>query len=105
MGLSPELSHEFYRIRSMHKFKIPEEEQRAYVNLTLEIKDGTVDEVIKQIDTLIADFPEEFKSVFSYAGEGHNKLSLALCPPLNVDEHIEPFKDVMGKVQEELKVD
>jgi hypothetical protein len=47
---------------------------------------------------LIADLPEEFKNTFSYAGDGHNKLSLAVCPPINFDEHIEPFKDVMGKV-------
>jgi hypothetical protein len=47
MGLSPELTQEFYRIRAMHKFKIPEEEQRAYIHLSIEIKDGTVDEVIK----------------------------------------------------------
>jgi hypothetical protein len=26
MGLSPELTAEIFRIRSMHKFKIPEEE-------------------------------------------------------------------------------
>jgi hypothetical protein len=61
--------------------------------------------VTKQLETLLADLHEEVKSRLSYCGDGHNKLSIALCPPVNFDEHIEPFKDVMGKVQEELKVD
>jgi hypothetical protein len=47
MGLSPELTSEFYRIKSMHKFKVPEEEQKVYINITFEIKEGTIEDVTK----------------------------------------------------------
>ena len=59
---------------------------------------------MKSIEELMEGAPGGIKKIFSYAKEG-NKLSLAMAPPVNVDPHIEPFKDVMYKVQEELKVD
>lgn len=47
MGLSPELKQEFHRIKTMHNFKIPEEEQKAFVTVEFELKDINIDDVIK----------------------------------------------------------
>ena len=47
MGLSPELKSEFHRIKTMHNFKMPEEEQKAYITIEFELKDIAVDDVIK----------------------------------------------------------
>ena len=47
MGLSPELKQEFHRIKTMHNFKIPEEEQKAFVTVEFELTDINIDDVIK----------------------------------------------------------
>jgi hypothetical protein len=44
------------------------------------------------------------KERVSYVAEGHT-VKFGLSPPLNIEGHIDPFKDMIGKIQDELKVD
>lgn len=50
MGFSPELKTEFERIKSIHQFQIPEEDQKAYISISFDVKDGNADDIVKQID-------------------------------------------------------
>ena len=42
----------------MHNFKIPEEEQKAFVTVEFELKDINIDDVIKQVDELMEKAPK-----------------------------------------------
>ena len=55
MGLSPELLHEFNNLKAMHKFTL---DNKLLINFVFEIRDGTVDEVMKKLEEGLKGLPE-----------------------------------------------
>lgn len=53
MGLSPELTHEIARLKGMHKFNIPEEEQKVFINISFDVNNGSADELVKKIGEVV----------------------------------------------------
>ena len=97
MGFSPELKTEFQRIKSTHQFKIPEEDQKAFIEISFDIKEGSPDDIVKQLDEFFTNTPPDIKERVSYVSEG-NRVSFSMSPPLNIEGHIDPFKDMIGKI-------
>lgn len=98
LGISPEVQNEFHRIKSMHKFKIDAHEvQGVMLNVTFDIKDISVDDAIKQLDEMFSSAPLDLKERLSYVIDGH-RISVTVTPPVNFDEQIAPFKELMMKV-------
>jgi hypothetical protein len=62
-----------------------------------DVKDSTSDEIIKKIDSMLTKLPDFLRFRLSYVANGH-RVSVAFSPATNIDEHLESFKDVIGKV-------
>lgn len=65
------------------------------------MKDISADDVVKQIDEFFQQTPPDVRERVSYIAEGH-RVSFSISPPLNIEGQIAPFKDLIGRIQDEL---
>jgi hypothetical protein len=104
--LSPEAKKAFEDIQAVHRFEEPIEDP-AYISTSIEIRNGTAAEVVSKIDTMLeGDFWKFFplKSMISYIANG-NKLEICFRAPSKLAPLIEPYKDILHVIQNELQVD
>lgn len=94
LGFSPELSDDYNRIKSSHKFGLPEEISPSFINIVADIKgDSNIDTVISELDAILNDesaFPPHFRAMISYINDG-GKLSVALALPFSLKDKHDKF--------------
>jgi stress-induced morphogen len=103
--LSPELREEHNRIKTLHKFGIPEEDSPIVGSVKFEIKENKVEEVMAKVEKYIAEHAGPVKDLLSVVAEGHRLCVGISLPKFQGKTVLEPHKDIVDKVQEELKVD
>jgi hypothetical protein len=110
--LSPELKDEYAKIRGLHTFGIPAEDSPVVANITIHVKNGSVDEILKKVNDFLDD-PENrlasVRSLFSAKAEGHDRICFGVSLPFFGKGSRNPIldmgKEIITKVQDELKVD
>jgi hypothetical protein len=78
--LSPELREEHNRIKTLHKFGIPEEDSPIVGSVNFEIKDNKIDEVMAKVEKYIAEHAGPLKDLISVVAEGH-RLCVGISLP------------------------
>ena len=102
--LSPELKEEHIRIKALHNFSHQDEEPQVLGSITFDVKEGKIDEVMKRVDEYLA-AAGPLKKFLSVVAEGHRLCIGVKLPNVLGRDAIEPHKDMIDKVQEDLKVD
>ena len=101
MFLSPDLKEEYYRIKALHKFGIPEHDAPIFGNLTLNIKDGDITAALAKCEEYISN-PENklgaLKDLLSFTAEGHRLCIGYAIPRFTIGELIEDGQDMIDKV-------
>lgn len=109
MFLSPEIKSEYDRIKSMHKFGVPEEIIQAFVNITIETKDASVETLQGEFEAILNEegtLPDpSLREMISYVNDGHKKLNIAIAIPVDIESQLAPFADIIDKLQSQMKVD
>lgn len=106
MLLSPEAKKTFTDIQTIHRFE-SELPDPAYAVISLDVRNGTGAEVVAKIDEMLkGDFWQFFpiKDMLSYVAD-ENKLSVCVRVPSRIAPLIEPYKEMIQVIQDQLQVD
>lgn len=80
MFLSPELRGEHQRIKTLHKFGLPEDQTPIIGSVTFEIVDNKIDEALGRVEKYVKEHGEKFAKYLSVVAEGH-RLCVGIALP------------------------
>jgi hypothetical protein len=110
--LSPELKDEYSKIRGLHTFGIPADYAPVVANITLQVKNGSVEEILKKVVDFLDDPESELamaRPMISAKAEGHDRICIGIALPLfgngSQNPIVEMGKELIEKIQDQLKVD